>query len=221
MTRLYQNSLGGRLSALLGDNSGGTDTTMASEALAAMLEVVAPDEMLVTIDPDGEYGAPEYVKVTAHGAAATTATIERGLFGSTARAHRIGMHWVHGLLADDMADLPGTYVAQAVAETTAWVEPAVGTGWNIFGNGYEVPRYRKWMGMVTVQGLVLNNSGGALDSTDVIFNLPAGFRPRAVVGAPPFSGTSIEVTGAGDVRVNNSSPNGTFHWLTMVFVPDA
>lgn len=95
MTRLYQDSLGGRLGAQLLI----AGTTMDSPALAAMREVVAGDEMRLVLDPDGRFGAPDIVTVTAHTAAATTATITRG---TSARQHEVGTDWIHGMLAEDV-----------------------------------------------------------------------------------------------------------------------
>ena len=99
--------------------------------------------------------------------------------------------------------------------SSSWVEPAVGTGWTIQGAPYEVPRYRKVNGIVYIEGLVLNNSGGALGPVDPVFNLPVGFRPRATVNAAPFSAAGMQVTSSGAVQVNNSIPNSTF--LTLHF----
>lgn len=95
MPRLYQNNLGGELDALLTDVA----TSFSSPALADMLVIASPDEMMITIDPDGIAGAPETVPVTLHTASATTATITRG---AGAREHKSGIEWVHGVVADDM-----------------------------------------------------------------------------------------------------------------------
>lgn len=104
--------------------------------------------------------------------------------------------------------------------TTAWVEPTINAAWTIQGAPYEVPRYRKFMGIVFIEGLVLNNSGGALGPADGIFQLPVGMRPRATVNAVPFSDAGLEITSTGWVQVNNSIPNSTFLSLTISFVPD-
>lgn len=92
---LHQNSIGGELAALLSD----TDTEMQSLALGAMQVVEASGVagiMVVTLDPDGINGAPEYVHVVTHAADANTADILRGQEGSVAREHRAGIEWVHG-----------------------------------------------------------------------------------------------------------------------------
>lgn len=111
-------------------------------------------------------------------------------------------------------------ISRPLSSTTDWVEPGVSVGWTIQGAPYEIPRYRKFEGVVYIEGLVLNNSGGPLTPTTPVFTLPAGFRPRATVNAVPFSAAGMEITSAGAVQVNASIPNGTFLSLTISFVPD-
>jgi hypothetical protein len=91
--RVRQNFLGG----IIEDNplaSGGT--TLTSAALAAMVAIGSTQHMPLTLDPDGIFGEPEIVYVTAHTAAATTATILRAQEGTTARSHQQDVNWVHG-----------------------------------------------------------------------------------------------------------------------------
>jgi hypothetical protein len=57
--------------------------------------------MLVVFDPDGLTGAPYAKRVTAHTAAATTATIEAAAVIGTARAIDRDVPWVHALVAED------------------------------------------------------------------------------------------------------------------------
>lgn len=129
MTRLYQDSLGGRLGAQLLI----AGTTMDSPALAAMREVLAGDEMKVVIDPDGRFGAPDTVTITAHTTAATTATITRG---SSARQHEVGTDWVHTPLAADMLlYASGSYVGDGANPKTVvtglsdiWWVTVIGVG---------------------------------------------------------------------------------------------
>lgn len=117
-------------------------------------------------------------------------------------------------------DLPSGWTDEP-PNSSVWVEPSVGASWTIQGSPYEVPRYRKLNGVVYVQGLVLNNSGGALGPASPVFTLPAGFRPRATINATPFSGAGLEVTTGGAVQVNNSIPNGTFLTLVISFPAEA
>lgn len=90
-------------------------TTMNSAGLAN-LAVVSSAEAIIIIDPNRLTGAPEIVVVTAHTGSATSATIQRGQFGTTARQHAAGTEWVHGPIAsnattfvtaaDDQGDYP-------------------------------------------------------------------------------------------------------------------
>src|SRR5512143_2978655 len=97
--RQYQNFIGGLLTASLS----ATGTTLTSDGLAAMSAVDSLHHMVVVLDPDGLNGEPEATYVTAHTAAATTATIVRGKEGSTGRAHDIDIPWVHTLITSDMS----------------------------------------------------------------------------------------------------------------------
>lgn len=97
--RIYQDFMGGRLSALI-DND---DTTITSDGLASLAEVTSTSHMLIALDPDGISGsAPEVVKVIAHIAGATTATVQRGAEGTVGREHKPGTNWVHGPFASDL-----------------------------------------------------------------------------------------------------------------------
>ncbi len=72
------------------------DTSLSSAGLSSLAAVAAPDIAAICLDPAGVNGTPEVIWVTAHTAAATTATIARAKEGSTARAHPVGTTWVHG-----------------------------------------------------------------------------------------------------------------------------
>jgi hypothetical protein len=92
----------GFLGGLIEDNpltSGAT--TVTSAALATMPVIGSTQHMAVVLDPDGMAGAPEVVYVTAHSAAATTATIARGQEGTTARQHDRDILWVHSVTVKD------------------------------------------------------------------------------------------------------------------------
>lgn len=89
----YQNFIGG----LIENNpltSGGT--TLTSAGLAAINDGVASTErMSLVLDPDGIYGAPEIVWITALTTGASSATISRGKEGTVAREHLRDIPWVH------------------------------------------------------------------------------------------------------------------------------
>lgn len=101
--RVRTNFLGG----LIEDNplaSGAT--TFTSAGLAALPAIGSTQHMPLILDPDGVGGAPEIVYVTAHTAAATTATITKGQEGTVARAHDRDIPWLHGPTVKDF-DAPG------------------------------------------------------------------------------------------------------------------
>ncbi len=110
----WQNFLGGTLDSAHTN----VTTTLTSAALAAMVAVVADDYMKVVLDPDGLDGEPEIVYVSAHTASATTATIVRGQEGTTGRAHRQDVPWVHAVTADDVVGILAEVYYNPAAETT-------------------------------------------------------------------------------------------------------
>lgn len=75
-------------------------TTMNSAGLAN-LAAIASQHAVVVLDPLRASGAPEIVVVTAHTGAATSATITRGAYGTSARQHAQGTLWVHAPLTED------------------------------------------------------------------------------------------------------------------------
>lgn len=99
MPAIYANFLNGAVN----NNplsSGGT--TLTSSELTTMPVVTAPDFMWVALDPFGEDGAPEIVRVTAHSASSGSATIQRGQQNTTARQHSQGTKWMSGWTRDDI-----------------------------------------------------------------------------------------------------------------------
>lgn len=104
--------------------------------------------------------------------------------------------------------------------TTAWVVPALGAGWSAQGAPYQVPRYRARYGVVYVEGLVFNNTAGALGPANPVFVLPANMRPPAHIDAPPFSGSTLEVQSNGVVAVNNSIAAAAILSLHISFALD-
>lgn len=79
-------------------------TTMNSAGLAN-LAAVATQHAVIILDPLRVAGAPEIVVVTAHTASATSATITRGAYGSTARQHASGTAWVHAPITEDFIQI--------------------------------------------------------------------------------------------------------------------
>lgn len=127
-------------------------------------------------------------------------------------------------LADD-ANLAATItaalagkVATADASTTAWVTPTLLSGWVTNGIGFQPPRYRKWLGLVVVEGLALNGTGGNLAATDELFVLPAGFCPSGVIINTNY-GKPVQVNAGGEVASNDNTAAGAYFGCAIVFVP--
>ena len=99
--RLYENNVAGTTTNNPLTNVG---TTLNSAGLAN-LPAVASNHAVIILDPGRAAGAPEIVIVTAHTAAATSATITRGAYGTTARQHASGTTWVHAYTKDDVIEI--------------------------------------------------------------------------------------------------------------------
>lgn len=102
MATIFTNFLSGTLDA----DPGAAGTTISGSALASLPAVAAPNTMWIVLDPLGVDGAPEVVKVTAHTAAATTATVTRGQQSTTGRAHAIATPFLVGVTKADLDELP-------------------------------------------------------------------------------------------------------------------
>jgi hypothetical protein len=90
------------LGGLIEDNPlSSSATTLTSAGLASAPVIGSTQHMAIVLDPDGFSGSPEVVYITAHSAAASTATIVRGQEGSTARAHDRDTPWVHSVTVKD------------------------------------------------------------------------------------------------------------------------
>ncbi len=85
-------------------------------------------------------------------------------------------------------------ILAAVTGDTGWATPPGGYGWSNYGSGQMTVAYRKdGLGIVHLRGLITGGTG-------TMFNLPAGYRPSAIVLF------AVDATGAfGDLRVH---PNG-------------
>ncbi len=117
--RLRTNLAAGALSASLSNS----DTTMSSAGLADLGVVDSTNHAAVILflaDGAGRITSKEIVWVTAHTAAATTATISRGQEGTTGIAWASSATWVHAPTSSDIP-IPVTYTvptATAVTNTT-------------------------------------------------------------------------------------------------------
>lgn len=101
MARLYTNFVSGTLTSTV--TAG--ETTIASTGLSALPVVTAPDIAVIAIDPDGAGLGPEIVYVTAHTAAATSATVTRAEEGTTGLAHTSSTPWRHVVTDVDLERL--------------------------------------------------------------------------------------------------------------------
>lgn len=98
MSTLYENFIAGTLSSTL--TVGGT--TVNADCLANVPVVTSPDFMWLVLDPEAEAGDPEVVKITAHSASATSATIVRAQQDTTAREHLSGRKIAHAWTEADI-----------------------------------------------------------------------------------------------------------------------
>lgn len=97
--RVYANFLSGTLNV----EHTATVTTLDALGLTALPVIDATNQMTLVLDPLSANGASEAVVVSAHAAGAATATVVRGLHGTTARIHPAGTRWIHTPLAFDVA----------------------------------------------------------------------------------------------------------------------
>lgn len=97
MTRVRTDNVFGTVT----DNPLTDSATTLNSAGLANLAAVSSAEAIIILDPNRVSGAPEIVVVTAHTGSATSATIVRGQFGTSAREHAAGTEWVHGPIASN------------------------------------------------------------------------------------------------------------------------
>lgn len=93
-------------------------TTLTSADLASLPAIGATEHAVIVLDPDG---TPEIVYVTAHTAAATTATILRAQEGTVAVEHLRDTPWIHGPVTSDFSASSMSYFA--IVSTTATDNP--------------------------------------------------------------------------------------------------
>lgn len=153
MTRLRGNFKAGTLTAGITNVA----TSITSAGFASLPEVVAPDYMLLTLDPLGVYGNPEVVRVTAHAAASTSVTVLRAQDDSSARAHGISptpTAWKHGAVESDFGQVVFRTVTGLLQEAIDKAEDG--------GNGGIVPMdpgTHTAAGIVVKDGVELKGSG--------------------------------------------------------------
>lgn len=98
-TRIRNNGITGNIT----DNPLSIGAVLLNSVNLAKLGVVSGDHAIITLDPLRQFGEPEIVMVTAHTATSTTATIQRAMYGTTARMHPQNTLWVHAATTDDFS----------------------------------------------------------------------------------------------------------------------
>lgn len=171
-------------------------TTLNSAGLSDLPAVTGSDIAVLTLDPNGKYGAPEIVYVTAHTGGATSATILRAQEtsdgGGAARSHVAGTLWKHDPTAADFLTLISiTYIAQGTTTYTlpsginAILVECIGAGGG--GGG---------AASVAVQAAAGSGAGGGAYASKLILNPADSY--ACIVGAG----------GAGGAAGNNNGANG-------------
>lgn len=100
-SRIRDNSVFGATS----DNPLAIGATSFNSLGLANLSAVSSKHAIVTLDPLRQYGDPEIAVVTAHTSSATIASITRGAYGTTARAHPQNTLWVHAPINQDFISI--------------------------------------------------------------------------------------------------------------------
>lgn len=189
MTRVRTDNVFGTLT----DNPLTAGATTMNSAGLANLAAVSSAEAFIILDPNRVAGAPEIVVVTAHTGSATSATIARGQFGTTARQHAQGTEWVHGPIASNAssfvtaADDQGDFVPMNAWE--AWV-PTLGN--LTLGNGISQGAF------VRMGRTIMFRWRFVLGSTSAVGSDPTFTLPVAAVN-PPY-GATADQTAIGEIH---------------------
>jgi len=151
------------------DNPLTNNATTLNSAGLADLAAVSSAHAVIILDPLRAAGAPEAVIVTAHTGSATSATITRGAYGTSARQHAAGTLWVHAPTIEDFIRIVTSstrpsdpYEGQLVYETdtdsykgysgSAWEHGLTLGAWTSYtptnnnitiGNGTQVAKYAR------------------------------------------------------------------------------
>lgn len=131
------------------DNPLSSGATTFNSASLFLLPVVSSAHAVVVLDPKRVNGEPEIVIVTAHTALATSATITRAAYGTTARAHPMGTQWAHVVVSDDAIPVvtSGTrpsdpFEGQTIYETdTDFYKGYNGSTWGTLGSSIQTSPY--------------------------------------------------------------------------------
>lgn len=118
--------------------------------------------------------------------------------------------------------------ANPIAWTTSYLATGSDSGWLAVGNyaanwqtysASWLPYYRKFPdGMVHLRGLVAKNAAAALP--EIMFTLPAGYRPGAVIGriypaAYHAGNCEIRIHSTGAVVIQTGGSGGLAQWISL------
>lgn len=149
---------------LVSDNPLPAAAITVNSAGLANLPVVASAHAVITLDPLRVNGAPEIIVVTAHGSLATVATVTRGAYGTTARAHPQGTLWTHTPVTEDFLSVltsatrpSDPYRGESIFETDTnrYIGRSTADVWQQDGLFFDPPYCRVFQG---VNISVANNS---------------------------------------------------------------
>lgn len=112
-------------------------TTLTSVELVLLPEI-SGEHAVLTLDPLRKFGEPEIVIVTAHSSSSQSATIVRGAYGTTPRAHPQETIWTHAAVDEDYVSIVTSvtrptdpYQGQLIYETdTGELMTYDGSGWD-------------------------------------------------------------------------------------------
>ena len=188
--RLRDNFIGpGELADAVSD----TATTLKSPVFEDMREVVANDvTMTVVLDSLKADGDPEIVHVVAHAASSDEVTVERGMEGTTARAHSAGTRVEHGPTAEDFPELADTGWLRIVDTASEPGDAEWDSSWTAFNDSLVPNRYRRVGNTCYITGAAVWDGDGdpsiGLFGASVLFTLPTWMRPSVRVLAPAVTG---------------------------------
>jgi len=188
--RIRENNVFGTVGTAL--TSGGT--TLSSAGLAN-LPVVSAAHAIIVIDPLRTAGAPEIVVVTSHSGAATSATVTRGAYGTTARAHAVGVLWIHAPTIDDAIRIltsstrpSDPYEGQLIYETDT--DRYVGYDGSAWTTVAQLGAWNSWT--PTLTNLTLGN--GTQSAAHHRIGRTIHFRWKFTLGSTSAVGTSPQFT---------------------------
>lgn len=171
-------------------------TTFNSPGLAN-LRTITSDHAIVVLDPLRQTGAPEIIMVTSHASAATVATIQRGMYGTTPRSHARNTMWTNAATNDDF-----------IRTLTSSTRPAdVFEGQLIYEadtDSYKAHNGSGWEQVLTLGAWASYTGTNPPTSTSGTLTTVSGTGAYSKVGRTVFYRYSVTITtvgtGTGDIR---------------------